>query len=229
MRILVLNGSPKGEKSDTLQITRAFLDGMETVARSEISVVHVNERRIAFCTGCFVCKKNGGVCVLDDDMQEILREILESDVVIFSFPLYSYGMPGAIKNVVDRMMPLSSWNMVRDENGKYGHRMQYDVSNIRYMMICGCGFPNSKHNFEGVVRQFGLKFPDSTIITVPESPMFNIPQAAPFVSPRRAQLKDAGAEFARTGAIGPETMRTICSPMIPEEIYAQFANGERTK
>ena len=230
MRILVLNGSPKGEKSDTLHITRAFTDGMNSVRKNEITTVHVNERNIAFCTGCFVCKKNGGVCVLEDEMQGLLEEILKSELVIFSFPLYSYGMPGAMKNFVDRMMPLSSWNMVRDEKGKYGHRMQYDVSSVRYMMICGCGFPNSKHNFEGAVRQFELKFPEnSAIITVPESPMFNIPQAEPFVAPRRAELFRAGAEFAASGALCEETMRTICSPMIPEEIYAQFANGERTR
>ena len=229
MRILVLNGSPKGDRSDTLHITRAFLDGVETVSRCEISTVHVNERKIGFCTGCFACKKNGGVCVLEDEMQGLLEEILKSDLVIFSFPLYSYGMPGALKNFIDRMMPLSSWNMVRDENGKYGHRMQFDVSRLHYMMICGCGFPNSKHNFEGVVRQFELKFPESMIITVPESPMFNIPQAAPFVAPRYSDLREAGAEYAKTGALRPETLQKICSPMIPEEIYAQFANGERTR
>ena len=159
----------------------------------------------------------------------LIEQILESEIVIFSFPLYSYGMPGALKNVIDRMMPLSSWNMVRDEKGKYGHRMQVDVSRLRHiMMICGCGFPNSRHNFEGAVRQFELKFPGSTIVTVPESPMFNIPQAAPFVAPRLAALKKAGAEFAAAGALCPETLAEICSPMIPEEIYAQFANGERT-
>ncbi len=228
MKILVLNGSPKREKSDTLHITRAFLSGMQSAAPQDVTLVHVNEQHIDFCTGCFVCKKNGGVCVLEDDMQAILETMLKSDLVIFSFPLYSYGMPGAMKNVIDRMMPLSSWNMVRNEEGKYGHRMQYDVNRLHYMMICGCGFPNSKHNFEGVVRQFALKFPErSTIVTVPESPMFNIPQATPFVAPRLEAFKAAGAEYAKSFTLTEETLASVCSPMIPEEIYAQFANGER--
>lgn len=230
MKILVLNGSPKREKSDTLHITRAFLEGMNDAAENEVQIVHVVDRHIEYCTGCFVCKKNGGVCVIEDDMQSLLKQMLGSDLIIYSFPLYSYGMPAALKNVVDRTMPLSSWNMVRDEKGKYGHRMQYDVEHIRYLMICGCGYPNSKHNFEGAVRQFELKYPDNrTIVTVPESPMFNIPQAAPFVAGRLNELRAAGAEFAKTGALSEETLQRICSPMIPEEIYAQFANGERTR
>ena len=94
-------------------------------------------------------------------------------------------------------------------------------------MICGCGYPNSKHNFEGAVRQFELKYPDnSTVITVPESPMFNIPQAARFTAPRIEELKAAGAEYAEHGELCGETLKTICSPMIPEDIYAIFANGE---
>ncbi|MBR0081972.1 MAG: flavodoxin family protein [Clostridia bacterium] len=228
MKILVLNGSPKGERSDTLHITRAFLDGMQSAAPQDVQLIHVNAQHIDYCIGCFACKKNGGVCVLDDDMREILDAMLDADLLIFSFPLYSYGMPGALKNLIDRMMPLSSWNMVKNAEGKYGHRMQYDVEKLHYMMICGCGFPNSKHNFEGAVRQFSLKFPErSTIVTVPESPMFNIPQAAAFVAPRLKAFRAAGCEYAATGALSEQTLAAICSPMIPEEIYAQFANGER--
>ena len=125
-------------------------------------------------------------------------------------------------------MPLSGWAMRRDEDGKYGHSFQKDISQIHYLMMCGCGYPNSKHNFEGAVRSFELKFPEnSAIITVPESPMFNIEQASQFVAPRLEALRRAGREYAENFAINGDLMKEICSPMIPEEIYSQFANGER--
>lgn len=223
MKALILNGSPKGERSDTLHLSKAFAKGFGQDC--DVTVVHVNAQHIEYCIGCFACKHNGGTCVLHDDMAVLLEQMLESDVIVYSFPLYSYGMPGAIKNFIDRTMPLSSWNMVRNAEGKYGHEMQFDVSRMHFVMICGCGFPNSKHNFEGAVRSFELKYPNSTVITVPESPMFNIPQAAQFVVPRLVEMEAAGAEYAESFSLSEPTLQKICSPMIPEEIYAGFANG----
>ena len=226
MKILVLNGSPKREQSDTMHITRAFLDGMQAADAQEIHVIHVIDKHIEPCTGCFSCMRSGGKCVHDDDMRAILEEILLSDLLIWSFPLYCYGMPAPLKALLDRTLPLSSMAM-RKVGDRYEHVEQADFSHLRYVMICGCGFPNSRQNFEPAVAQFKLLFPEGhTIITVPESPMFNVPEAAVVTVPRLEQVKEAGRQYAETGKIDDELLKAVCSPMIPEEQYAAIVNGQ---
>ena len=46
MKILILNGSPKKDKSDTMHITRAFLDGMNDVAPNDVKIIHAIEKDI---------------------------------------------------------------------------------------------------------------------------------------------------------------------------------------
>ena len=225
MKILVLNGSPKRDKSDTMHITRAFLEGMRDAAPQEIHEIDVIDRHIEYCTGCFACKRNGGTCIYDDDMRAILEEILDSDLLLFSYPLYCYGMPAPLKALLDRTMPLSSMAM-RKVGDRYEHVGQADFSRLRYMMICGCGFPNSQHNFEPVVAQFKLCFPcKHTIITIPESPMFNAPEAAVVTEPRLRLVRQAGKQYAETGRIDETLLTEIGSPMIPDEQYAAIVNG----
>jgi len=227
MKILVFNGSPKKEKSDTMHITRAFLAGMNEVSPHEVQIINVIDRHIEFCQGCFACKYNGGTCVYDDDMRGILEEILASDLLLSSFPLYGYGMPAALKNLIDRTLPLSSMAMAK-VGDRYEHVGQADYSHLKYLMICGCGFPNSRHNFEPAVAQFKLLFPNHhTIITVPESPMFNALEAASVTAPRLELVKQAGRQYAESGSIDAGLFERIGSPMIPEEVYAQIVNGNQ--
>ena len=111
MKILVFNGSPKKERSDTMHITRAFLGGMNEAAPQEVQSINVADMHIEFCRGCFACKYNGGRCAIDDDMREILEQMLASDLLLFSFPLYCCGMPAMLKNIIERTLPLDG----RDE------------------------------------------------------------------------------------------------------------------
>lgn len=225
MKILVLNGSPKKDKSDTMHITRAFLDGMNEAENNDVHIIHITDKRIEYCAGCFSCMRNGGECIYNDDMKELLEEVLVSDLLIFSYPLYCYGMPAPLKAFLDRTLPLSSMAM-RKVGERYEHVGQADFSHLKYLMICGCGFPNSAHNFEPAAGQFKLCFPNNhTIITIPESPMFNAPEAREVTAPRLELVKKAGKQYAETDKIDEQLLAEICSPMIPEDVYAGIVNG----
>ena len=159
-------------------------------------------------------------------MKELLDEVLESDLLLFSYPLYCYGMPASLKAFADRTMPLSSMAM-KKQGDRYVHVGQADFSHLKNMMICGCGFPNSKQNFESAVMQFKLMFPNNhTIITVPESPMFNVHEATEVTVPRLELVKQAGKQYAETGEIDEKLFAEVCSPMITEDVYAAICNKE---
>ena len=46
MKILVFNGSPKREKSDTLCITRAFLAGMQEAGEQQVKVITAVDQHV---------------------------------------------------------------------------------------------------------------------------------------------------------------------------------------
>ena len=88
MRILVLNGSPKRDKSDAMHITRAFLDGMDEAARQEVHTIHVIDKHIEYCTGCFSCMRNGGTCVYEEDIRQLPEE---QDTAIVNGGICAHG------------------------------------------------------------------------------------------------------------------------------------------
>ena len=225
MKILLINGSPKGEKSDTLHMTRAFLAGMNSVAENEIRYMDVMKKHIEYCRGDLSCMKNGGKCIHNDDMADILKEILASDLLLFSFPLYGFGVPAPLKALLDRTLPLGSLAM-RKTGERYEHVEQADFSHLKYAVISGCGFPNAKHNFDALRLQFQLRFPNGVfLLTVPEAPMFGAPEAEPVTAPFLALVQEAGRAYAQLGRVPDELMAKLAVPMIPEETYAAICNG----
>ena len=73
MKVLVVNGSPKGPKSNTMQMTNAVLKGLkETNPEAEIELLTVKDMDIKPCMGCMSCwGKTAGQCVINDVMQDV--------------------------------------------------------------------------------------------------------------------------------------------------------------
>ncbi len=225
MKILVLNGSPK-KKSDTFRLTDAFLKGLNRDNKHEVTVVDVIDREIAPCRGCFGCwQKTDGHCVIRDDQNEILDLYRESDVIIWSFPLYCYGMPSHLKAVLDRTIPLVKMKMVQLSDGTVRHEPLADFSKIHTVVICGCGFPDWEGNFDGLKVMCKNCFGNLNMVCVPETPLLNVPQAAIVADPLLERFKKAGEEYETSLTLSSETITELERPMISAEEYIRNVNG----
>lgn len=229
MKVLLINGSPKGNVSDTLHISSAFCDGMMSVCDFSLSTVNVADRNVEHCRGCFYCWNNpNGECVIKDDMSSILQEFIDSDVIVWSFPLYYYSMPSGVKALMDRTLPLLSSKMAKTDDGTNYHPARVDLASKRYVLISGCGFADFNGIFDALERQFQHVFQDRlTTLFVPEAPMFSVDEAKPVCDAYLEHVATAGKEFVLYGEITPQTRNKLNAPLIPQDLYIKICNGER--
>jgi hypothetical protein len=164
--------------------------------------------------------------VIQDDQNEILAAYIQADVIIWSFPLYCYGMPGTLKTVLDRTIPLVKMKMVRQSDGTVCHEALADFSRIHTVVICGCGFPHWEGNFDSLKLMCRTCFGNPDLICVPETPLMNVPEAAVVADPLLARFERAGEEYAGRLSLSPETVSALESPMISAEEYIRNVNGE---
>lgn len=226
MKFLILNGSPK-QKSDTMCLTNSFIQGIADSGNHQIEIIDIIKKQVKPCIGCFACWKiQNGKCVQQDDQNEILEKIVAADVVIFSFPLYCYGMPSHLKAVIDRTIPLAKMSM-KEENGVVRHDTNYDLSAKRYVVISGCGFPNWSGNFDALKQQCKNMYGKNlTMICVPETPMLNEPTASPLTEPLFRKLRAAGAQYGKELQLPTDTIKDLETPMLPNDIYIQIVNSQ---
>lgn len=99
MKITVLMGSPFVDGNND-KLVRAFTKGA-LEAGHEVVRFNVADMDIEPCTKDYFDKIEAGEEADTEDMKKILTSILESQVVVFSTPLYYYGMTAQLKAVLD--------------------------------------------------------------------------------------------------------------------------------
>lgn len=100
--VVVLSASPrKGGNSDLL--CDMFLRGAEEAGHS-VEKIFLRDHTIQYCTGCGVCNTTHH-CVQKDGMEEILRKMVEADVIVMATPVYFYSMDAQMKTLIDRTVP----------------------------------------------------------------------------------------------------------------------------
>ncbi len=221
MNILVINGSPKGENSDTIKLTRAFLAGVG----EPFEEIALKDEDIRPCAGCFGCWfHTPGRCWQQDGAAAILDKIFSADLCVWSFPLYCYGMPSQTKALIDRLLPRNSPAQYVGEDGRTHHPLREGHA-VKMMLISGSGFPDREGNFDGLIFQFERLFGKCPMILCVESPLLNIEEAAPVAQPYLDAARRAGVEYKQTGAISAQTQAILDAPMFPPDDYRRQSGG----
>lgn len=99
MKVLLLFGSPNLNGSSRI-LADNFIQGAKEAGHS-VSMLDIAHANIHPCTGCLHCGYEGP-CIQKDDMKQIRKQILDTDMIVFVSPLYYYGFSAQLKILIDR-------------------------------------------------------------------------------------------------------------------------------
>lgn len=226
MNILIINGSPRGQKSNSLRLAKAFAEGaLEAAGEGELKVLDVSSLNIAPCRGCFYCWQNKeGSCVIEDDEVQFLSSRVWADLTVWSFPLYYSGVPGHLKTAIDRQLSFSS--PVKKAN-------QPSLKKKAQVVISTCGYGELKNSYDGVRALFahlceGGRY-DAIFCAQGELLRLPLPPFVPDQVARRIAsyvdtVREAGKQWVG-GGITPQTQAALGQPLIPIDVYEGMAKA----
>lgn len=102
MKVLAINGSPRGEGSNTHLLIEKALEPIKA-AGIEIEIIQLQGKAIRGCIACRKCLDNQDKkCVVLDDFNDILKKMLEADGIILGSPTFFTDVTAELKAVIDR-------------------------------------------------------------------------------------------------------------------------------
>ena len=234
MKILLINGSPKGKNSNSLKLAKSFIEGFKSAKEADGTTVEIDELELASlkiepCKGCFICwDKTPGKCVIKDDMQTAIEKQISADLIIWSFPLYCYNVPGILKNLIDRHLPMSLPFMEERTDG-YGngtHKSRYETKNKKHVLISTCGFYTAKDNYDSVRNMFNHYLGKDNFETIfcGQGELFRVKELSERTGAYLNSVKKAGSEYA-AGSITASTRKELDTLLYEKEEFERMADA----
>jgi multimeric flavodoxin WrbA len=222
MKVTAFNGSPRAEQSSTNIIVQKFLEGAKA-AGAEVDNIFLIHKNINHCSGCFSCWfKTPGQCVFNDDMKGLLEKYMSSDIICFATPVYTWNMTAALKNFVDRLIPLRC-PVVTQSDGNYDMK----VRNAKFpdaIVISNCGFPG-ENNFETIKGVFKSCNPKLEIYRNSGKLLTtNNVEIKATVDEYLNYVKEAGFEIVKSSKVSENTKAKLQMEFIRPEEYVKMMN-----
>lgn len=103
MKILAIIGSLQ-KKGNTYRVVRQIEEKLIEYDKSiGFEYLFIADMNIQMCKGCFCCIAQGEAkCPLRDDRANIELKMQEADGILLAAPNYAMGVPGIMKNFIDR-------------------------------------------------------------------------------------------------------------------------------
>lgn len=230
MKIIALNGSPKGQNGNTEVLLKYFLNGCKNVG-ADVETIYLKDKDIKHCCGCFTCwEKTPGKCVYKDDMKDLLIKVSEADIIVYATPLYYYTVTGIMKDFMDRMLPLNSGEIIK-KGDVYTHpRQNKYITPAKTVLISNCGFPGD-YNFSGLLETFKVMTKGNlaaSILCTQGGGLCSVETNEglnDLYKPFFKALVKAGEDVVSKGFITNEVQEILNKPVMDTETYITRANS----
>lgn len=231
MKIVVINGSPKGKASNTNVMVNAFLKGAQEAGAETVNIFLL-EMEVKHCKGCFSCWFNTpGQCVIKDDMAEILSVCEGANILVLATPLYFDNVSSMLKAFMDRMIVKSNPHFQKDVNGECRHLKNTETPSPKLVMISNCGFSERSH-FQVIshwIKRVALNMNTEVIgeFYASQGGLLdtNAEELRPIISEYLKNMKNAGREIVAGNKVSEKTKKLLEQNFIPDEVYIEKANS----
>jgi multimeric flavodoxin WrbA len=214
-RVLAIQASPRGRGGATEKVFAPLISGIQATGAA-VAMLYLAEQDIRPCSGCFACwKVTDGRCVIEDDMADVLARVPDYDLLVIALPLYVDGVPGILKNFLDRSIPLVH-PYIFSRDGRCRHPSRYPrMPNLALAAVCGFyeteNFAPLLTHFESVARNTHMPLvtallrPHAMLMVedVPVGPVARVEQA----------LHAAGIELVTRGTVSRKLTKAVAQPL----------------
>jgi NAD(P)H-dependent FMN reductase len=133
-KILAIYGSPRKKGNTSILLDRFIEGATEPCSKTGTDVIikkiAVSDLNISPCRGCHNCSRTGG-CIVDDDMQQVYKELAEADFLAVASPVFFTTVSGYLKALIDRCQRF--WSL------KYEHKEKIITKKRKGIFISTAG------------------------------------------------------------------------------------------
>jgi multimeric flavodoxin WrbA len=228
MEILAINSSPRMGEGNTALILNPFLEGMKE-AGAQVELFYTKDLKIKPCQGDYICwLKTPGKCIHKDDMEMLLPKLAGADVWVLATPVYFDGISGALKNLIERMLPLvEPFYELRD--GHCRHPRREGTKSGKVVLVSNCGFWEMDNfdpllvHMKAICKNIDREFAGA-LLRPHGTGMRRMLEGGIHIDDIFTAAKEAGRQLVADGKMSSEALKAVSRNLMSLEQQKQGAN-----